>query len=363
MNILILAKESHVGGLVKFTYNLAHGLSKKRDTNVVIGISPSDANEPLKPFNLHEIDFETKSPLRIIDNYRKIARLVKEYKIDIIQAHNRLTALYAWFYCTFHRRVKYIWVSLSVQIPSSFIYRITTKYGACAVAGSEGVKLLEENLRIPKDKIRIIDLGIDLSIFTRTSLEEQENLKGKLGIKQGERVILLYGRLDKIKGHEYLLESLRLLKNSNYRVVFPGENPEYKSHLLETIKKYNLEDRIIFPGYINGREYLSITDLMVLPSIKDGVSYAFLETISMGVPVIRTNAGGEYEEIKDLCFWVDYGDNNSLAQLIDDFLSEEEKFSKMAELAKKESYRFSLENVVNKYYDLYCSILDNNAKI
>ena len=361
MNILILAKESHVGGLVKFTYNLAHGLSMRENTSVVIGISPSEANEPLKPFNLHEIDFETKSPFKIIKNYRQIARIVREYKIDIIQAHNRLTALYAWFYSSFHRKVKYLWVSLSVQIPSSFIYRITTKYGECAIAGAEGVKLLVDNLGIPKEKIRIINLGVDQSIFTKTSPSEQIELKKKLGIKDSEKVILLYGRLDTIKGHEYMLESLRLLKDKNYKVIFPGENPEYKRHLLETIKKYNLEGRIVFPGYINGREYLSITDLMVLPSIKDGVSYAFLETISMGVPVIRTNAGGVYDEIKDLCFWVDYGDDTSLARLIAEFLNGDKKFSEMAELAKKESCRFSLENVVNKYYDLYCSILEKKA--
>lgn len=357
MNILILAKESHVGGLLKYTYNLAKGLSLVDNTKVVIGISPSEANEPLRPFNLQEIDFETKSPFKILDNYRKIRRIVKENNIDIIQAHNRLTALYAWIFCIFHKKVKYIWVCLSVQIPSSFVYRISTKYGACAVTGAEGVKSLEEKLRIPKDNIRVIDLGVDLNVFNKTSLVEQLELKKKIGIKDGEKVILLYGRLDKIKGHQYMLEALKLLTNTNYRVIFPGENPEYKTFLLEIIKKYNLEDKIIFPGYISGREYLSITDLMVLPSVIDGVSYAFLETISMGVPVIRTNAGGDYKDIKDLCFWVEYGDDNGLAQLIDEFLNGNEKFSKMAALAKTESNRFSLESMANKYYNLYCSIL------
>ncbi|MBE6069644.1 MAG: glycosyltransferase family 4 protein [Clostridium lundense] len=358
MNILFLAKESHVGGLLNYTYNMARGLSVKDNTSVVIGISSSPANEPLKSFNLHEIDFETSSPIKVIKNYLKIVRIIKDYKIDIIQTHNRVTALYAWFYCSFHKKVKYLWVSLSVQIPSSFLYRITTKYGACAIAGTEGVKLLEENLRIPKDKIKIMHLGIDFSKFTRTSPVEQSTLKNSLGIKQNEKVILLYGRLDKIKGHEYLLNSLRWLKNCNYKVIFPGENQEYKDYLLNIISKYNLEEKVIFPGFINGREYLSITDLMVLPSVKDGVSYAFIETISMGVPVIRTNAGGDYEDIRDLCFWVDYGDEKSLSQLIDDFLIGDEKFSKKAAQATIGSRKYSLENVIEEYYNLYCSILE-----
>lgn len=360
MNILLLAKDSHVGGLVKSTYNLAHGLSLMNNI-VVIGISPSDAIESLKPYNLHEIDFDTKSPLEIVKNYWRIARLVKKYRIEIIQAQNRLPALYAWLYCTFHRNVKYTWASLVAPIPSSFIHRITTKYGFCATTSStDEAKFLMEALKIPQDKVKVIYQGIDLWKCTKTSTDEQAALRNKIGIKEGEKLILLYGRLNKIKGHEFLLDSLRLLNNTNYKVVFPGENQEYKNHLMDIIKKYNLEERIIFPGYINGSEYLSITDLMVLPSLKEGLSLAFLETISMGVPVIRTKTGG-YEDVKDLCFGVDYGDVNRLAQLIDDCLNGSEIFPKRAEIAKKESYRFSVENMVNNYYNLYCTAIDKKS--
>lgn len=356
MNILILAKESHVGGLLQFTCNLAQGLSKKSDTKVVIGITPSNANEPLKPYNLNEIDFETKSPFKILSNYRKLSRIIKEYEIDIIQAQNRVVALYAWIYCSFHRKVKYIWACLVTPIPSSFLYRITTKYGECVVTGPEDVKMLVEALKIPEERVKGINLGIDFSKFSKTTVEEQKLLINKLGIADDEKVILLYGRLDKIKGHEYLLQSLRLVKKANYKVVFPGDNQEYKNYLINLIRDYKLEGRVIFPGYIKGNEFLSITDLMVLPSEKDGICFAFLESIYMGVPVIKTKNAG-YADIKDMCFGVDYGDVESLAKLIDDFLSGDVKFQKRAELAKKESNRFGIDNMVNEYYNLYSSIV------
>lgn len=358
MNILILARESHVGGLLNYSYLLAKGLSQKSNTNVVIGITPSDAVGPLRAFNLQEINLESKSPIGIIKNYRQIARIIKDYKIDIIQAHNRIPALYAWLYCSFHRKVKYLWVNLVLPIPTSLVYRLTTKYGECAVTGADGVQPLVEGLKIPKNKVKVVRFGTDLSKFIRTSPETQIELKKKLGIKNNEKVILLYGRLDKIKGHEYLLDSLRLLKNDNYKVIFPGQNPEYKKYLEDIIRNYNLGERIIFPGFVNGQEYLSISDLMVLPSEKDGLSFAFIETITMGVPVIRTNTGDYSKYVKDLCFWVNYGEVESLAQLIDEFLDGDEKFSEKAALAQKESGRFGVENMVNDYYDIYCSILE-----
>ena len=347
-----------MGGLLNYSYILAKGLSQKDNTRVVVGITPSDAVEPLRPFNLQEINLESRSPIGVIKNYRQIARIIKDYKIDIIQAHNRIPALYAWLYCSLHRQVKYIWVNLVLPIPTSFIYRLTTKYGSCAVTGTDGVSALVDGLKIPKDKVRAIDLGMDLSKCTKTTPSEQEELRKKLGVKEGEKVILLYGRLDKVKGHEFLLNSLRLMKNSNYKFIFPGENPEYKSYLIDLIKEYKLEDKIVFPGYINGREYLSIADLMVLPSAIDGISFAFLESIAMGVPVIRTNTGKYYEDIKDLCSWVNYGDTEALSKLMDEFMDGSDKFEAQAEKAKKESYRYSEENMVNSFYDLYCSILE-----
>lgn len=356
MNILILAKESHVGGLLQFTYNLAQGLSRKNDTKVVIAITPSNVNDPLKPYNLQEIDFETKSPFKMISNYRRVSQIIKDYKIDIIQAHNRLTALYAWLYCSFHRRIKYIWACLVTPIPSSFIYRKTTKYGECVVTGPEDVKMVVEKLKIPEEKVKGINLGIDFSKLKKTTEVEQINLKNNLGIADDEKVILLYGRLNRIKGHEFLLKSLRLLKNTKYKVVFPGEDQEFKNYLINLIRDYKLEDKIIFPGYIKGNEFLSITDLMVLPSLKDGVCFAFLESINMGVPVIKTKNAG-FDIIKDLCFGVDYGDVECLSNLIDEFLNGDEKFQKRAELAQKESYKFGVENMVNEYYNLYRTIL------
>ena len=76
----------------------------------------------------------------------------------------------------------------------------------------------------------------------------------------------------------------------------------------------------------------------------------------MGVPVIKTKNAG-YTDIKDLCFRVDYGDIECLANLIDEFLNGDEKFKKRADMAKIESKRFGVENMVNEYYNLYRSII------
>lgn len=119
----------------------------------------------------------------------------------------------------------------------------------------------------------------------------------------------------------------------------------------------NLEDNIVFPGYINGRDYLSISDLMVLPSINEGFPLSCVEAYSMGVPVIRTKTGG-YDDTQDMCFGVDYGDVDALSTLLNAFMSGDDKFRNMALCAKENVKRLSLENMAEEYYAVYESIIE-----
>ena len=95
-------------------------------------------------------------------------------------------------------------------------------------------------------------------------------MKKQWNIQSEDKVILLYGRLAPVKGHSFLLKAVSLLddeKKSHLKIVFPGQGEEYKNKLVHLALKYGLKDALIFPGYIEGRDYLSIADLMVLPSI------------------------------------------------------------------------------------------------
>ena len=111
-------------------------------------------------------------------------------------------------------------------------------------------------------------------------------------------------------------------------------------------------DKIIFPGFIDGREWLSITDLMVLPSKTEGFPQACVEAFAMGIPVIRTKTGG-YEDTKDMCFGVEYGDVESLSSLLMDFFERTSIFSEKASYAKGHAFRYSIEQMVNDYYKIY----------
>ena len=316
-----------------------------------------------KMLNSHDvriINFATKSPAEMIRCYYQIKKIVKENSIDIIHAQNRVPALYASLYCFFHRKVKYIWSNHLVPIPSSFLYRITTRYGKFAVAeGMEGKKFLLEKMEIPEKKIRVINLGSDLEKFKQISIEEQFALKRKLGIERDDKVILLYGRLEPVKGHKFLLESLRDLSKERIdklKVIFVGENEKYKQEINSFAQSIGIEEILIYPGYVKGQEYLSISDLMVLPSQQEGFGIANVEAFAMGVPVIRTKTAG-YLDMDDCCFGVEYGDVEALKEYINYLWDSPECLRKMADTALEKVERFSVEKMTEAYKGVYLECL------
>ena len=134
MNVLMLVKNSEVGGVLSCVKSLSDGLRQAGDT-VVIGTCEGEGVEKmLYDHDVKIIDFSAKSPMKMLKCYQQIKELVRKYNVDIIHAQNRIPALYAAAYCMLHPRVKYIWSNHLVPLPSSFLYRLTTRYGKFAVA-------------------------------------------------------------------------------------------------------------------------------------------------------------------------------------------------------------------------------------
>lgn len=352
----MLVKNSGVGGVLSCVQSLTEGLMKNGDL-VIVGSAPGEGVEKmLGHCQVEIVDFSAKTVKEMLKCYRQIRRIVKDNQIEIIHAQNRIPALYASVFCFFHPKVKYIWSNHLVPISSSFVHRLVTRYGKFAVAeGIDGREFLIEKMRIPKEKVRIVNLGSNLELFAKTSIEEQNELKKQLGVEKNHKVIMLYGRLAPVKGHLFLLEALSRLseeRKESLKVIFPGENAEYKQQIDDFASQHGLSDKLIYPGFVKGQRYLSISDLMVLPSKQEGFGIVNVESFAMGVPVIRTKTAG-YLDMKDCCFGVEYGDVESLTQLINYLWDEPEKLQAMAKSALENVNRFSVEKMTEEYRRIY----------
>lgn len=114
--------------------------------------------------------------------------------------------------------------------------------------------------------------------------------------------ILFLGVLIKRKGVSDLIKAyskaVSMLEHETKLIIAGSGSEEEK--LKTEVSKYNLDNRVVFTGWINGEEkndILKKSQLMILPSYNEGLPISILEALSIGMPVISTDVGSISEAV------------------------------------------------------------------
>lgn len=145
--------------------------------------------------------------------------------------------------------------------------------------------------------------GIDTTYFSKelVSTQEQETLRGKLGIKENDFVFVFVGRLVGDKGINELVAAFSQLPTSNFQLLLVGPLESNLDPLKsETLKVIESNSNIISVGFqLDVRLYYSISDCLVFPSYREGFPNVVLQAGAMGLPTIVTDINGSNEIITE----------------------------------------------------------------
>ena len=122
-------------------------------------------------------------------------------------------------------------------------------------------------------------------------------LRRQLGVTDRDMVILSMARLAPDKGLEYLITAGAILSRTDrhFRIVIAGDGPE-RTRLEELARIWGVADRVNFLGFREDvSDLLAACDLVVLPSLREGLSIALLEAMAAGRPIIATSIGSHRE--------------------------------------------------------------------
>jgi glycosyltransferase involved in cell wall biosynthesis len=163
----------------------------------------------------------------------------------------------------------------------------------------------------------------------RAAAEDVRTLKTRLGIADGERVLLSVGRLSREKAHTDLLAAYKLLRDANsnisLRLIIVGDGPE-RVRLEAAAEAQGLGDRLIFTGQTNDVQvFYAAADVFVLPSHSEGSPNVLLEAMAAGLPIVATAVGGVPEVVKheESALLVPAADPGALAAAIARVLTEQ----------------------------------------
>jgi glycosyltransferase involved in cell wall biosynthesis len=364
MNILFLTHQGGNAGSTHSIFYLADGLSK-RGHRIYVGCHPDSLLfKLLSSSQAQPIPMQIRSKLDF-RNIREIFEVVKEYKIDIINAQSgkdRYTSILSRIFFSFDAPV----IHTRRQIPKStglFIQNwFYTQYTQRIVAVSRGVKEELIRLGIPEKHIVVIHNGTPPSKYNLSDLDKVAALKARYNISPGDHVI---GCVSRPKRQYQLLEALRQIETP-LKVFFAGIHE--RSEFRDITKSYENRHKIIYTGNIPPHEILYFYKLFkvkVLPSITEGLSQALLEAMAMGVPVIATAAAGNLDLIRDgengLLFRD--GDIHGLAEKINELLDNQPLRKKIIEQGKTTALKnFNIDRTVTSYETFFNDMIKEASR-
>ena len=171
------------------------------------------------------------------------------------------------------------------------MFRILYSRAAVVIAVSRStMRRVLELGEAKKTKVRVIDSPV-------RAIAQRSSFRGALGVF----TIGFVGRLESIKNPLALVEALTILRGKGIRakLLFVGEG-SLRSQILERAKSLRLGQFVRMVGYVPNPEVLfEEVDVLVQPSVSEGLSIALLEAMSAGLPVITTLQGGSPEVVAD----------------------------------------------------------------
>jgi glycosyltransferase involved in cell wall biosynthesis len=174
--------------------------------------------------------------------------------------------------------------------------KYTYKIIACADIVATRISV-EEN--IPPHKFCVIPNTVDPERMKPG--KTKESLRRELNIEEGEIIIGFIASFAPRKGHIFLIDALQKCINevSNIKMLLVGTGV-LKNEIEAIVEKKGLSEYIRFLGLRQDiPDIISLFDIYVQPSLAEAFSISITEAMSMGVPCIVTDVGGNREIIGD----------------------------------------------------------------
>lgn len=352
------------GGIESYTMNYYRNMTD----NIVMDFATHDIEDNQykeeitarggKVFLLSKIGLRT-----LKKSLEQMSKILKENEYDIIHCNMANAAVFYFYYAKkygvkiriLHNHQANYADKLSHKIRNVFLIgigkRVATHNFACS-------KLAGDFL-FKKKKYYIINNAIDVEKFTynptvRKKIRKQEN------IKEDEIVLANIGRFCNQKNQLFLIDifSEVVKKRDNAKLYLIGSG-ELKSRIEEKIVEKELENKVIIKNPINNiNEFLQATDILVMPSLYEGlpvigveaqcadVKCIFSDTITQETKILETT---KYERL-----------NNSAQQWAETIykVAKNTERTNVNEFIKKA--RFDIKNEAKELEKLYNKIYEEN---
>lgn len=299
----------------------------------------------------------------------KILEVANEQKLDVLHMH----------YAIPHATAAYL--AREMYKPTRYLPFVTTLHGTditlvgsrksflpitkFSIAQSDAVTAISQYLA--DETCRTFGLGGIEVIPNFINAEEYQRRENEALHRQlaprGEKLLMHVSNFRPVKRIGDCIHAFAKIKpHLPARLVLCGDGPE-RAGAEKLAQEYGLADDVLFAGQVpNIADYLSVADLLLVPSETESFGLAALEAMACEVPVIATNAGGLPEVVLDgeNGYLVALGDTQTIAERAVEILSDEKKQREMGRRGRAWAVeQFNTERVIPQYERLYERVVNS----
>ncbi|RLC48112.1 MAG: hypothetical protein DRH57_02785 [Candidatus Cloacimonadota bacterium] len=316
-------------------------IQQDKQENVYIIVNKNSKAIPeIKKLNVpfyDNINLDTDNPFLLFIESLKLAKLIKKHKIDIVNAH---------------RGEGFLFIRLAIWLSGNKCYLIRTRgdqrFPSKNIFSKIQNKYLTDGHIVTTKKLENYYLKTNLCksdkiITIYGGTEDIKPYKKKpASLHNSNKVIIgILGRLYKVKGHQYLIESAKYLKDKgidNFQILIAGTGEERKN-LENLVQRYNLSDKIKFLGFVEDRNaFLHSLDIAVISSIgSEMICRVGFEYMCAGLPIVATKVNSIAEIMQDNynAILVKPNDSEQLTKALSKLISSKELRNRMGKHSRK----------------------------
>lgn len=306
INILMFFPWLITGGADIFNLNLIKGLDKNK-YNIIIILTEPNKNVLRQEFEKYAVVYDLTSFINQKYWLAFVNYIIEKENINLIFNSNSKFGYYILPYIKGKNNnipiIDYIhmeeWYNRNGGYArySSMQESVIDKTLVC---NNNTKKVLVKNFKRKEEEIKTIYVGVDEEKFNPDKYDKVSLLK-KYKLDENKHIISYICRISEQKRPMLLLEIVNKLKDirKDFKVLVVGEGnllPKMKNKA----KELKLEEYICFLGNIEYTEEIyAISDLTINCSLKEGLALTSYETLSMDVPVVSSDVGGQSELIDE----------------------------------------------------------------
>lgn len=364
LRVLQVVPDLGVGGLSRVVESICLTIDKSQfDVSVLSFHGGGEFADILRKsgvpvFTLGDGDFRKRTSYT---GFLEVARLLRREAVDVVHTHNTqpfldavpggiLAGVRTMVHTDHARHFPDRWrYMFAERVLSRFVYRVV------GVSDDTSRNLVKYEKISPR-KIVTIPNGISGHVYDVRI--DREAKRRELGIAPDAKILGFASRLEPQKGVPYLLDAMPeiIRRVPQVLLLIVGQGRE-QSALERQVSELGIEQHVRFLGVrFDMPELLGLFDVMVLPSVWEGLPMIILEAMAAGCPVVATSVGGVPTAVRneETGLLMKPGNPHAIVEAVSGLLNDGNRRERFGAAARRVfAQQFTADAMTRQYERLY----------